>query len=328
MKFQNSSKMPMLQIFTPKLLYSFFIALLILFFVIVYASLPPRDFPQGKIISIKSGQYLSQVSEILEKENVIKSKFLFKTFVTLLSSRRQIIATDYLFDKPQSALRVAHRVIKGDQELPKKKVTIFEGMTVRQIGTTIKKAIPDFDVETFLVLAKPYEGYMFPDTYFFYDNISAESVVSQLRSTFTDKIKTQLLAIQAFGKPLEDVVKMASIVEKEATKMEDRKIIAGILWKRIEINMPLQVDPPFYYTLGKDSASLTRADLSSDSAYNTYIHKGLPPTPIGNPGLSSIEATINPIKTKYLFYLSDKKGNMHYAVDHEGHVANKAKYLR
>ncbi len=328
MKFQNSSKMPMLQIFTPKLLYSFFIALIILFFVIVYASLPPRDFPQEKIISIKSGQYLSQVSEILEKENVIKSKFLFKTFVTLLSSRRQIIATDYLFDKPQSALRVAYRIVRGEQELPKKKVTIFEGMTIKQIGTTIKKAIPDFDVETFLVLAKPYEGYMFPDTYFFYDNISAESVVSQLRSTFTDKIKTQLLAIQAFGKPLEDVVKMASIVEKEATKIEDRKIIAGILWRRIEINMPLQVDPPFYYTLGKDSASLTRADLSSDSAYNTYVHKGLPPTPIGNPGLSSIEATINPTKTKYLFYLSDKKGNMHYAVDHDGHVENKAKYLR
>lgn len=320
--------MPMLQIFTPKLLYSFFIALIILFFVIVYASLPPRDFPQEKIISIKSGQYLSQVSEILEKENVIKSKFLFKAFVTLLSSRRQIIATDYLFDKPQSALRVAYRIVRGEQELPKKKVTIFEGMTIKQIGTTIKKAIPDFDVETFLVLAKPYEGYMFPDTYFFYDNISAESVVSQLRSTFTDKIKTQLLAIQAFGKPLEDVIKMASIVEKEATKIEDRKIIAGILWRRIEINMPLQVDPPFYYTLGKDSASLTRADLTSDSAYNTYVHKGLPPTPIGNPGLSSIEATINPTKTKYLFYLSDKKGNMHYAVDHDGHVENKAKYLR
>jgi UPF0755 protein len=328
MKSDMPARMPMLKIFTPKLFYSSLVVLIVVFLVVFYASLPPRDFPERKIVSIKSGQYLSQVAETLENENVIRSQLLFKAFVFLLSGHRQARATDYLFDKPETALRVAYRIIKGDQNLPKKKVTIREGMTVANIGLAIKKAVPDFDLPTFLVLAKPYEGYLFPDTYFFYENIHPEDVVDQLKSTFNQKIKTQLLAIQASGKSLEDVITMASIVEKEATKMEDRKIIAGILWKRIEIGMPLQVDPPFYYTLGKDSASLTRADLSSDSAYNTYTHKGLPPTPISNPGLSAIEATVNPTKTKYLFYLSDKKGTMHYAVDHDGHVENKAKYLR
>jgi len=321
-------RMPRIKFISGKIIKAFLIVLIIFITVITYTSVAPRDFPLRKIVSIKSGQYLSQVAETLEKENIVKSKFIFKVFVVLLSGHRQVIATDYLFDEPQSALKVAYRVVKGDQNLPKKKVTIFEGMTARQIGTAIKKAVPDFDVETFLVLAKPYEGYLFPDTYYFYENIAPSDVVDQLRNTFKQKIKTQLLAIQASNRSLEDVIKMASIVEKEATKMEDRRIIAGILWKRIEIGMPLQVDPPFYYILGKDSSQITLNDLASKDPYNTYKNKGLTPTPISNPGLQAIEATVTPTKTNYLFYLSDKKGDMHYAIDHDGHVANKAKYLR
>jgi UPF0755 protein len=294
----------------------------------VYTSIAPSDFPSKKIVTIKSGQYLSQVADNLEKANLIKSPFVLKVFVIMLSGHRQVQAGDYLFKEPQSSLRIAYRLVKGLQELPKIKVTLFEGMTVKQMSVTLKKSIPDFDAETFLVLAKPYEGYLFPDTYFFYENVSPENVVAQLRDTFKQKIKTELLAIQAYGKPLEDVIKMASIVEKEANGMEDRRIIAGILWKRIKIGMALQVDPPFYYDLNKDSASLTIKDLSTDTPYNTYTNKGLTPTPIGNPGLEAIEATVTPIETKYLFYLSDKKGIMHYAVDHDGHVANKNKYLR
>lgn len=328
MNTDKRTRAPILKIFTPKLVASILTVILMLTVLLVYASLPPRDFPQKKIISIKSGQYLNQVSQILTKEKIIKSPFMFKTFVVLLSGHRDIKATDYLFDKPQSALRVAYRVTRGDQNLPKKKITIFEGMTVKQIGTAIKKAVPSFDLEKFILLANSYEGYLFPETYFFYEGINVEDVIDQLRGTFNQKIKTQLLAIQAFGKPLEDVINMASIIEREASGLEDRKIIAGILWKRMEIGMPLQVDAPFYYTLGKDSASLTRDDLTKDSPYNTYTNKGLPPTPISNPGLSSIEATVNPIKTDYLFYLSDKKGVMHYAINHDQHVANKSKYLR
>ena len=120
---------------------------------------------------------------------------------------------------------------------------------------------------------------------------------------------------------------MASIVEREATSSIDRRMIAGILWKRIATNMPLQVDPPFYYILGKDSASLTLSDLAVDSPYNLYKHTGLPPTPIDNPGLDSIVDTINPTASNYLFYLSDKNGRMHYAATLDGHTANANKYI-
>lgn len=320
--------MPIFSLFSKKVLYSLaFVVILVLIVFISYA-IPPKDFPEKKIVAVKSGQYLSTIAINLEKADIIKSPFLLKVFVVLFSGHRQALAGDYLFEKPESVLRIAYRLVNGVQGIPKYKVTIMEGMTVRQIANTIKKSIPDFDSETFLVLAKQYEGFLFPDTYYFYENATPESVIEQLRETFREKIKTQLLSIQAFGKPIEDIVIMASIVEKEASNMKDRKIIAGILWKRLEIGMALQVDAPFYYTLGKDSLSLTKSDLTKDTPYNTYTNKGLTPTAIGNPGLGSIEATLNPTKTDYLFYLSDSKGITHYAVDHDGHVANKVKYLR
>lgn len=311
-----------------KLFFSFIFLIIIFSLIIVYISIPPRDFPDRKIVKVKSGEYLSQVVENLEKENIIKSPLMLKVFVFTLSGHRQIKAGDYLFSEPQSSLRIAYRLINGVQELPKIKVTFFEGMTAKQMSVVLRKSIPNFDSNTFLVLAEPYEGYLFPDTYFFYENISPEDVVAQLRDTFKQKITTKLLAIRAYGKPLEDVIKMASIIEKEAANIEDKKIIAGILWKRISIGMPIQVDAPFYYISGKDSASLTTKDLTTDTPYNTYTNKGLTPTPISNPGLDAIEATVNPTETKYLFFLSDKKGVMHYALDHDGHVINKNKYLR
>lgn len=320
--------MPILKFFPKKIALIIFFLILIFSIGIINYSIAPSDFPSRKIISIRSGQYLSQVAEDFESKKVIKSKFLFKVYVMALSGHKQIQVGDYLFERPESALRIAKRVISGDQGLPKYKITITEGMTVKQIGLTIKKSISSFDVDTFYVLAKPYEGYLFPDTYYIYENAAPQFVVDQLRNTFKEKIKTQLLSMQAFGKELKDVIIMASIIEKEAFKMEDRKIIAGILWKRLEIGMPLQVDAPFYYTLGKESSLLTVSDLRTDTPYNTYTNKGLPPAPIANPGLGAIEATVNPTKSKYLFYLSDKSGTMHYAVDHDGHVANKNKYIR
>jgi UPF0755 protein len=176
-------------------------------------------------------------------------------------------------------------------------------------------------------MAKSYEGYLFPDTYFFYENVTPIQVLETLRDNFNDKIKLALLGIQAFGKPLNEVIEMASIVEREATSTVDREIIAGILWKRIATGMPLQVDPPFYYVLGKSSAQLTVKDLAMNSPYNLYSHKGLPPTPISNPGIDSILATVNPTKTNYLFFLADRRGVIHYAVTNDDHVANKYKYL-
>ncbi len=120
---------------------------------------------------------------------------------------------------------------------------------------------------------------------------------------------------------------MASILEDEANTLEDKRIIAGILWKRLKLKMPLQVDSTLRYTTGKSSGELTKADLSANNPYNTYVNKGLPPTPISNPGLDSIRAAITPTNTSYLYFLSDKNGNMHYAETFEEHKQNRINYL-
>jgi UPF0755 protein len=294
---------------------------------LVYMSLAPSSFPIRQIVTIKQGTYLSQAADMLAADNIVKSPFLFKIFVMLLSGHRQMQAGQYLFDQPQSALRVAYRAVYGIQGLPKIKVTIFEGMTTKDIGASLKKSIPGFDAKTFLTLAGPLEGQLFPDTYYFYENVAPQDVIDLLHSTFIDKTKPLILQIQAFGKSPEEIITMASLVEKEATSSADRRIIAGVLWRRIAENMPLQVDPPFYYLFGKDSAQLTVTDLAVDSPYNLYKHTGLPPTPIDNPGLDAIEDTINPTKSDYLFFLSGRDGQMHYASTLAGHIANRTKYL-
>ncbi len=270
---------------------------------------------------------MSEAADTLVAHSIIKSPFIFKAFVMFMSGHRQVQAGDYLFDQPQSAVRVAYRMIHGIQGLPKIKVTVFEGMTVKDIGALLLKNIPAFDVQTFVAAAKPYEGYLFPDTYFFYQNTTPQEVIDTLRMTFNQKMQTIMLSAQAFGKPMSEIIAMASIIEREAASSTDRRIIAGILWKRIADKMPLQVDPPFYYFLNKDSSQLTVKDLSTDSPYNLYKHIGLPPTPINNPGLDTIIDTITPTATKYWFYLSDKNGVMHYAATYEGHMVNKRKYV-
>lgn len=294
---------------------------------LTYFSIAPSDYPDKVTLDIKKGMYLSQTADMLEANHVIKSAFLFKVYAVLLSGKRQVQAGEYLFDKPESALRLAYRAVYGIQGLPKIKITIYEGSTSSDIANVLKKAIPKFDKQTFLALAKPYEGYLFPDTYFIYEDTEPAEIVALLRDTFADKTKGLLLEAQAFGKPIKDIITMASIVEKEANNSDDRKIIAGILWKRIEANMPLQVDVPFYYYLNKAASSITLDDLATDSPYNLYKHTGLTPTPISNPGLATIMDTINPTKTKYWYYLSDSKGTMHYAETHDGHIANKRKYI-
>ena len=128
-------------------------------------------------------------------------------------------------------------------------------------------------------------------------------------------------------KPLKEVVIMATILEREAPQGADRRIIAGILWKRIAIGMPLPVDVRFLYTLGKGTFQLTTKDLTTDSPYNTYTNKGLPPGPIGSPSEDALEAAVNPTKTKYLYFLADRSGVTHYSATYQQQIANKNQYF-
>jgi UPF0755 protein len=134
-------------------------------------------------------------------------------------------------------------------------------------------------------------------------------------------------AIAKYGKPLPEVLVMASILQKEAASLKDRQAIAGLLWHRIVIGMPLQVDAVFPYILGKNTFQVTKTDLATTSAYNTYVNKGLPPGPIDNPSMQAILAAVTPVKSNYVYYMSDLQGNLHFCITYTCQLANQRKYL-
>ena len=220
---------------------------------------------------------------------------------------------------------VAMRLLAGDFETRAIRITIPEGTSVNGISRILLEKVPEFNNREFISRAR--EGYMFPDTYFFRPGESTEAILSVFDNTFRGKISKIQKQITASGHTLDELLTMASILEKEASKTKDRQQIAGVLWHRIDIKMPLQVDAVFPYIMGKNTFELTREDLQFDSPYNTYKYKGLPPGPINNPGVDAILAAATPVKTKYVYFLSDKSGNFHYAVTYAQHLANKKKYL-
>lgn len=307
------------------------IVLIIIFFLLLYsvAWRAPRPFPEHILVTIESGEPLSQIATTFEDENVVRSSFWLKTFVSILGGERNVIAGDYYFPKASSVFGVLGMITKGEFGLSPIKTVVPEGLNSTEIAEVLGATLPKFDKENFIDEAKKSEGYLFPDTYFFMPNAKADDIIAMMHENFARKVNALKDDIDKFNKPLEEVVIMASIVEDEARTIETRRIIAGILWKRLKLKMPLQADATFKYINGKSSFDLTKEDLEDeDNPYNTYANKGLPPTPISNPGIDSIRATVAPTNTDYLFFLSDKNGVMHYAVDFEGHKRNRELYLR
>jgi len=278
---------------------------------------------------VDSGLSLSKVAELLEEKGVIKSKQAFKAAVYMLGGRSGAKFGDYFFEEAKNVLVIAERIIKADFGISPIRITVPEGNTAYEISLIIGSKIDDFKKEEFAEKAKEYEGYLFPDTYFFLPNIEPNQVIKEMKNNFDSKITDVLKqTIEKKGRTIEEIVIMASLLEKEARTTQTRRIISGILWERMEIGMLLQVDAVFPYMIGKNTFEVTRDDLKTDSPYNTYKYNGLPKGPIANPGMDAILAAVYPEKTDYLFYLSDIDGNMHYAVDFEEHKANKFRYLR
>lgn len=294
----------------------------------LYVYNAPRHFPVGTVITIEQGDGSLEIANQFEKYNIVTSKILLNTIVIALGGERTIVSGEYVFNQKLNVLDVAKRITRGQFGLVPKKITIPEGLSSYEIAEVFALKIPSFDKEEFIAQAVLKEGYLFPDTYYFIPNAKPADIVAKLEENFAKKMDEIKDEIKNADASLEDIIIMASILEEEARLTRTRQIVAGILWNRIKKGMPLQVDGTFKYINGKGSADLTLSDLSIDSPYNTYKYKGLPPTAVSNPGLDSIKATLNPIKTEYVYFLTDNNGNMHYAKTLEEHVKNKHKYLR
>lgn len=301
--------------------------ILLVVYVTVFAA--PLSFPSGTYVKVAKGETLSQVAAALEEKHAVRSASMLRVLARLWGGRVPLVAGEYYFAGPENSFTVARRIAHGDFRVIPVRITFTEGMSSMEMANVLDQKLKDFDKDQFEAQARPREGYLFPDTYFFTPGEDPDQIIAELESTFTQKMGSTTLqqAIVAFRKPLPQVITMASLVEKEASNMTDRRIIAGILWHRIALGMPLQVDAVFPYIIGVSSLQLTTADLKTDSPYNTYTNKGLPPGPIGNPGLDAILATVTPIQTPYLYYLSDASGKFHYSATYAGQLANRRKYL-
>ena len=210
-------------------------------------------------------------------------------------------------------------------ETPKNIVTIPEGWNVREINQFLQR-------EGVLVgeeLSQELEGYLFPDTYEFFLDSTAEVVKKKFLNNFNTQLKT--LGISIEDENIKEVLTLASLIQKEIQDPYEMRIVAGILKKRLEVGIPLQIDTTLCYIKeieGKECLPITQADKTMDSPYNTYLHQGFPPAPISNPGLDSIRAALNPANSPYLYYVSDPlTGRTVFGKTLDEHNQNVIKYL-
>ena len=280
---------------------------------------------------VTPGSSVNTIAVNLENEKLIRSRLVFYLLVKFKGLEKRIQYGGFRLTRQMSASDIADELTHGTVDVW---VTIIEGVRTEEIARTISQSlkIPE---SVFLAVAKDKEGYLFPDTYLIPKTAKAQEIVTILENNFNQKVGTSFN--QGFAKQnlsLNDAITLASLLEREAQSLDDKKMVAGILLNRLAINMPLQVDATVQYALGYDNdeqtwwkKNLTNADLKIDSLYNTYLYPSLPPGPIANPGLDSIQAVAQPTVNDYLYYLTDKNGNMHYAKTLEGHNRNISQYL-
>lgn len=289
----------------------------------------PKDFPEREsIFTIGIGRPLVGIANDLENAGYIRSKLIFSTLVTLLGGERRVLPGDYQLSHGESVFGIAWQIVRGDYGVERVKVTVPEGKTVGQIASLLDATFADFDAESFRAFAEQHEGYLFPETYFFFSTVTPEEAVRAMRTMFDSETADLFSSSALAGRTVSSVVTMASLVEREAHGSDDRAVIAAILYKRLALGMRLQVDATVAYAAGKGDETLTKADFALDSPYNTYRHGGLPPAPIANPGIAALRAALFPANTDYLYYLHDKNGSIHYAKTYAEHQKNIARYLK
>lgn len=298
------------------------------------------ELEEKKIFSIEKGEGSEQIATHLEESGFISGKIYFYYYLKTSGTLGKIMPGDYLLAQNLTIPEIVHIITSPEEKFVK--VTFPEGFTSEQMSERLESnGLPGKEflqiTKNPLELKKRYsylsdsdvttlEGYLFPDTYFFKKDISAQNIVGRMLDRFDEKL-TEEMKKEAIsqGKEISDIVKMASIIEEEVKKTNDRKIVSGIFWNRISSGMPLQSDATLTYILGdkKDSHSLEETRI--DSPYNSYIQKGLPPTPIDNPGSDSILAAIYPQKSDYLFFVSTPSCGPLFAKTLEEHGMNRTK---
>jgi len=302
----------------------------------------------SQIFEVKAGQGAFGIAFNLQQQGIIKNRYLFAFYVSIHGKEGNLQAGKYLFSPNMTIPEIVLKIEQGEVVKEDVIITIPEGFSLKKIEEVLNNNFPpsdsrfeiskfkiqDFqDRYDFLKEAPPnsnLEGYLFPDTYIFKKNSDPEDVIRKFLDNFNKKLENKLREeVKRQKKTIYEIITLASLVEKEVRTREDREIVAGIFWKRLKEQRPLESCATINYIRGEDKWIYSREEIEKAiSPYNTYLNKGLPPGPIANPGIESIKAVIFPRETNLNYFLTDPNTKKTiFSETYEEHLNNRQKYF-
>lgn len=290
----------------------------------------PLKIKDEEIIEVAEGDSFYGVLNKLSEEDKIKNEFLVKLYLKIRGIKPEVLAGTYKLDKSMTLDEII-TLLSNDSTIGKIYITIPEGYTIDDIATELEEnnicssedfinSVKNYDLPAYVSNNpnKRYnlEGFLFPDTYSFNENENADFVVKTMINRFEEVWQelVQSLNLSIADDEIEKIVNVASIIEKEAVVDSERSLISSVIYNRIAIEMPLQIDATVIYSYGYHIEKMYEKHLEIDSPYNTYMYYGLPIGPISNPGRASLMAALKPEKTDYLYYLLESEYT-HYFTD-------------
>jgi UPF0755 protein len=302
---------------------------------------PPASSADADVtVSVRTGEPVDTLVSDLASHGLIRSAFWFGWYAKLEGLGSKLVAGNFVLNDAMSASYIVQR-LEGPPQVAVHQLLLTEGLTAKQMAAKVASAGLGITAAQYLTevqsgsFNEPFlagrpsgaslEGFLFPDTYTVPDHATAHDIVQMQLADFANKAMPQLNGLSP--QQVYNTVIVASMIEREARFDVDRPLVASVVANRLADGMRLQIDSTVLYGLGLTSGSLTPDQLATDTPYNTYLHAGLPPTPIANPGAGSIAGAAHPATTQYLYYLSDCTGHNHYSITDQVHEQQIQQYL-
>ena len=324
-------------IITLTLLLSISVVACIFLNIFIYAGKPASTEPVKQVIIVKPGQKFKSLSQILYKKGVINHPAKFRLFSRIKGYDKNIKAGEYVLSSTMTPKIILEIFVIGKVRLHR--LTIPEGYNLRQVAQVVSRAGFGTQADFFKAAtnadlvhskgidAQTFEGYLFPDTYYFTKDATPEKIISSMVKRFWSVFKPEWKnRAKTLGFTIHQVVTLASIIEKETGAAVERPIISSVFHNRLKRRIRLESDPTVIYGIKDFNGNITRRDLAENTPYNTYRIKGLPPGPIANAGIKAIEAVLYPADTRFLYFVSKKDNTHQFSTNLKDHNRAVQKY--